>query len=85
MKKGRSTRKRSEADLGKPQAGRPIPLEPAGLGFSGLGSGSKNSGRHFGDLPIYVLYKVSYEKVRKREGKFGRKKEKKKNNKKRRK
>ena len=64
-----------------PWAGQPRP--------SGLGSGSKNSGSHFGELPIYVLQKVSYEKVRKREGKFGRKKEKKKekkcNNKKRRK
>ena len=65
--------------------GRPTPLEPAGLGPSGLGSGSKNSGSYFGDLRIYVLQKVSFEKVRKREGKFGRKKEKKKNNKKRRK
>ena len=50
--------------------------EPAGLGPSGLGSDSKNLGRHFGDFPIYVLQKVSYEKVRKREEKFGRKKEK---------
>ena len=33
--------KRTEAVLGKPQAGRPTPLEPAGLGPSGLGSGSK--------------------------------------------
>ena len=69
--------KRTEAELGKPQAGRPTPLEPAGLGPSGLGSGSKNSRSHFGDLRIYVLLKVSYEKVRKRERKFGRKKEKK--------
>ena len=67
-----------------PWAGRPTPLGPAGLGPSGLGSGSKNSGSNFGDLPIYVLQKVSYEKVRKREGKFGRNKEKKKNNNKKR-
>ena len=45
----------TEFDLGKPQAGRPTPPEPAGLGLSGFGSGSKNLGRHFGDFPIYVL------------------------------
>ena len=54
MKKGVFERW-TESDLGKPQAGRPTPPEPAVLGLSGLGSGSKNLGRHFGVLPIYVL------------------------------
>ena len=54
MKKG-VLEKWSEANLGKPQSSRPTPLGPAGLGPSGLGSGTKNSGNHFGVLPIYVL------------------------------